>query len=179
MKKRDRNMVIDFVKKLLVVIPVLLLQVLALNRIHLFGYATPFFFIYLILISDVKTNPAERMLWAFFMGLITDVYSNTPGMHAASATLLAAIQPWLLGLFISLDKREQFVPGVETMNTRQFFLYLTTGTLVHHIAYFLLKTFSFQDWSALLLRIVVSAVLTMLLMIASEYIFRVKRRRRR
>lgn len=172
-------MIIDFLRKLVIAVPVLLLQVLALNHIHLFGYATPFLFIYLILINDVSSTPADRMLWAFFMGLVTDIFSSTPGMHAASATLLAYIQPWLLGLFVSLDKKDQFAPGVETMNTRQFFLYLTAGTLVHHICYFLLKTFSFQDWRVLILRIVASMVLTMLLMAVSEYLFRVKKHRRR
>lgn len=172
-------MVIDFLRKLLIVIPVLLLQVLVLDRIHLFGYATPYLFIFLILISDVKTNPAERMLWAFSMGLVTDLFSSTPGMHAASATLLAAIQPWLLGLFVSMDRREQFVPGLESMNSRQYFLFLTVGTLVHHIVYFILKTFSFQDWSVLILRIGASTLLTVVLMAVCEYVFRVKKRRRR
>jgi len=156
----------------------LMVQILILNRINLLGYATPFFFIYIILILDTKKNPAVRMLWGFFMGLVVDVFSNTPGMHAASLTLLAFIQPALLGLFAHYDKRILFEPAVENINTRQYVFYLILGTLIHHTAYFLLRNFSLYDFSHLLLEILLSTLLSVLLMVAFEYAFRVKRRRR-
>ena len=75
-----------------------LLQVLILNNVHIAGYATPFLYIYLILKfeSDVPRN--VLMLWAFFLGLSVDIFSDTPGMNA-SATVLLAFLLFLLILF--------------------------------------------------------------------------------
>ena len=66
-----------------------LLQVLVLNRMHVAGYATPFFFIYFILKFNSRVGRNVLMLWAFALGLTVDVFGNTPGMNAAAATCLA------------------------------------------------------------------------------------------
>ena len=70
-------------------IGLVLLQVLVLNRMHMNGYATPFFFIYFILKYNSGVSRNTLMVWSFLLGLTVDIFSNTPGMNAAAATLLA------------------------------------------------------------------------------------------
>ena len=72
--------------------------VLILNNVHIVGYATPFLYIYLILKFESDTPRNALMLWAFFLGLAVDVFSDTPGMNAAATVLLAFLRPTFLRL---------------------------------------------------------------------------------
>ena len=86
----------SFVRRLFALIGLVLLQVLFLNRISLFGYVTPLFYIWLIIRFDSAMKRGAILLWAFFMGLIIDLFSGTPGLNAASATVLAMLQPGIV-----------------------------------------------------------------------------------
>ena len=77
-----------------------LFQVLVLNHVHIVGYATPFLYIFLILKFESSVSRNALMLWAFFLGLVIDVFSDTPGMNAAATVLLAFLRPLLLRLFV-------------------------------------------------------------------------------
>lgn len=59
-----------------------LLQVSVFNRIALFGYATPFLFLYFILKLPTTLSANWTMTLSFLMGLVIDIFSNTPGMYA-------------------------------------------------------------------------------------------------
>ena len=43
------------------------------------------------------------LLWCFTIGLVIDAFSNTPGVASASMTLIGALQPVLLELFLPRD----------------------------------------------------------------------------
>ena len=66
-----------------------LLQVLVLNHIHFEQYATPLFYIYFLLKIDSDNSRKGLMLWAFSLGLCIDIFSNTPGLNAATAVCTA------------------------------------------------------------------------------------------
>lgn len=66
-----------------------LVQTQILNHVHIMGYATPMVFIYYILVLNSEISRKTILLQAFVLGLCVDIFSNTPGVNAASATLLA------------------------------------------------------------------------------------------
>ena len=109
-----------------------LLQVLILNNVHIAGYATPFLYIYLILKfeSDVPRN--TLMLWAFFLGLTVDIFSDTPGMNASATVLLAFLRPSFLRLFVPRDTLDTLVPAIRSMGFSPFLKYLIVSVVVHH-----------------------------------------------
>ena len=76
-----------------------LLQVLVLNHIHFEQYATPLFYIYFLLKIDSDNSRKGLMLWAFSLGLCIDIFSNTPGLNAATSVFTAFCRPWILRLF--------------------------------------------------------------------------------
>lgn len=145
-----------------------LLQVLILNNVHIAGYATPFLYIYLILKFESDTSRNVLMLWAFFLGLAVDVFSDTPGMNAAATVLLAFLRPTFLRLFVPRDMLESFVPAIRTMGISPFLKYLITGVFVHHAMLLTIEFFSFAHIGALLLRIVASTLLTVTCIMAIE-----------
>ena len=74
----------------------LVAQVLVLGRIHLFHCATPLFYVYFVTMFARNYPKWALLLWGFFLGLLVDVFYNTPGLAAGSLVLIAAIQPYWL-----------------------------------------------------------------------------------
>ena len=92
-------MTLVYIKRIMAFIVLVFFQVLVFNHVHLFGYATPFLYIYLLLKLNLGTSRAELLIWGFLLGLAVDIFSNTPGVSAASTTFYALLQPILVRLF--------------------------------------------------------------------------------
>lgn len=161
-------MILDYLHKIGWFIGLLLLQVLILNNVHIAGYATPFLYVYLILKLESDTPRNAQMLWAFFLGLAVDIYSDTPGMNAAATVLLAFVRPLLLRLFVPRDTTDSFVPGIHTLGMAPFLKYITASVLLHHCALLGIEFFSTAHVGLLLLRIVASTLLTLGCILALE-----------
>ena len=161
---------VPFIRKLLTLVLLAALQVLFLNRIALFGYVTPLFYIWMIARFDSSMSRSSILLWAFSLGLLIDLFSATPGLNAASATLLAMFQPGLVKLFVTLDRHDVLVPGSLSMGGRQFAGYLLLVTLLHHTVYFILRSIPLGDWPVLALKVVFSSLLTLIIMLVAEHV---------
>lgn len=147
---------------------VALMQILFLNRISLFGYVTPLFYIWLIVRFDSYMKRTSMLLWAFSLGLVLDMFSGTPGLNAASATFLAMVQPGIVKMFVQTERYEQLFPSSATMGGRPFAGYLLLMTVLHHTTYFLLRSIPLGDWSVLVLKVIFSTLLTFIFMIVAE-----------
>lgn len=161
-------MVINYLHKIGWFVGLVLLQVLILNNIDIAGYATPFLYIYLIVKFESDTPRNTLMLWAFFLGLAVDVFSDTPGMNAAASVLLAFMRPLLLRLFIPRDTLDVLAPAVHSMGVSPFLKYLIASILVHHGMLLTLEFFSFAHLGTLLLRILASTLLSVACLMAVE-----------
>lgn len=161
-------MVINYLYKAGWFIGLVLLQVLILNNVYIGGYATPFLYIYLILKTQSDTPRNTQMLWAFFLGLIVDVFSDTLGMNAAATVFLAFVRPKFQQLFTPRETLEAIIPSTRTMGVTPFLKYIIICTLIHHSILFGIEFFSFVHIGNLLLRIVSSTVLTIICTMALE-----------
>lgn len=139
-----------------------------LNKVHILGYATPFLYIYLILKFESDTPRNTLMLWAFALGLLVDIFSDTPGMNAAATVWLAFVRPVVLQLFVPRDTVEAFVPSMRALGIVPFLKYLVVCTLIHHIALLCIESFSFAHLGILLLRIAASTLLSVACILALE-----------
>lgn len=166
-----------FFRRLLWCVVLLAVQILFLNRISLFGCATPCASIILILLLDTNVSPAQRMLWGFCMGLVSDIFTNTPGMQAASLSLVAFAEPAVLKLFISVDRRAHVNPGIVSMGWIPFLLYVLTGSLIFHTIKGLLNMHAGNDWWMFLVGVGLSTVMTTFLISLIELLFRRNQRR--
>ena len=93
-----------------------LLQVLVFNHIHIFGYATPMPFVYLVLMLHSNTPRWMYVMWAFVAGIVIDIFSNTLGECAVAMTFLGLIAPRLLEAFSPADHGDEgFIPSPHTM----------------------------------------------------------------
>ena len=76
----------DFFKRLGWFALFFLAQVIVLGRIHLFHYATPLFYVYFVAMFPRNYPKWSVLLWSFLLGLIIDIFSNTPGLAASVMT---------------------------------------------------------------------------------------------
>jgi rod shape-determining protein MreD len=161
---------VSFMRRFWTLIGLAALQVLFLNRIALFGYVTPLFYIWMIVRFDSSMSRNSILLWSFFIGLAIDISSGTPGLNAASATLLGMFQPGIVKLFVPLDRYDVVVPGKASMG-RAFAGYLFFATVLHHTVYFILRSIPLGDWTVLVAKVLFSSLLTLIFMLVAEYSF--------
>ena len=160
----------NFLRRILSFIVLALVQVLILNKIHLFGYATPMLYVWFILTLEASGGPNKTMLWAFALGLVMDIFGNTPGVHAAATTALAFFKLPLIRLFYIRNENEPFTPSIRSMGATAFRGFALLGILLHHCIVFILEYFSFAHPLQLALSIVCSTILTALFVMAVERI---------
>lgn len=161
----------DFLKHLYLAIFLVLLQVLILNKIHILNCATP---LMLILMPLHFSNTQPRwsiLLWCFTIGLVTDIFSNTPGVASASMTLIGLLQPYILRLFIDkADEEDTIKPSSKSLNWLKYSTYSLILVFILCFTFFTLEAFSFMDITLWLSSIAGSATLTFLMILAIEKI---------
>lgn len=145
-----------------------LIQVLVLNNIHFLRVATPFLYLYFILKMPVGTSRTNVVFFSFLIGLVIDIFSNTPGMHAAACTFAGLIREPLIRLFMGKDLPEGIYPSYKTFGYGGFFRYTLLFVVIHHVTLFLIESLTFFDPLFLALRIGASVVTTILLICTIE-----------
>lgn len=137
-----------------------LIQTQILNHVHIMGYATPMLYIYYLLVLDSEIPRKNILLQAFVLGLCVDIFSNTPGVNAGAATLLAFIRRPLLQMQMLRETTDAYEPGIRSMGIGPFLRYVSGAVLVFVVTVRLMAAFNFAHVGELLLRIVTDAVIT-------------------
>lgn len=161
-------MILDLLKRLLQMIVLLALQVFLFNHIVLMGYATPLVYVAFLLYVPLNANRIGTLVWAFVLGTIVDMFSNTPGVSAFSLTFAAMLQPNLLQAHTPKDALEDMTPNYKTMGTWNHLRYMAVLLFVHHILYFLLESFSFFNLHDMAIAFGISFVVSFILIAVME-----------
>ncbi|MCD7977408.1 MAG: rod shape-determining protein MreD [Tannerellaceae bacterium] len=161
-------MINNIVRGLIYFIILVLVQVLILNNIHFFRIAIPFLYLYFILKLPVGTSRSLVVFLSFLIGLVIDIFSNTPGMHAAACTLTGFLRNGIIQLFMGKDLVGGIFPSYKTFGLGGFFKYTLTCVLLHHTTLFMIESLTFFDPLFLALRILASVLLTTLLICTIE-----------
>ena len=157
-----------FVNRLIMFVVLALVQVLVLNYVWLFNVATPLLYVFFAITFPRNSAKGEVLVWCFMLGLVIDLFSNTPGLASGSMTLIGLLQPYLLELFVPRDSAENMEVSVATLGMGKFFTFSLILTLLYSLLFFALEAFNFFEWQMWLLRSVCSTALTMVLMLAIE-----------
>ena len=84
----DKTLLNNFV----VMIVMVLLQVLIFNNIMLFSVAMGYVFIYTIIRLPMSLHTNWLLTFAFLLGLVIDIFSDTAGVNTISCTILAMVK---------------------------------------------------------------------------------------
>jgi rod shape-determining protein MreD len=153
-----------------ITILLILLQILVLNNIRFGGFVNPYVYIMIILLLPSVTPAWLVLIISFLTGLIIDLFSGSPGMHA-SATLLAGFsRPFVLRLISPSDGYESGSDlSMAAYGFRWFFIYAAIIVLIHHTTLFFLEVFRFTDFFRTILRILLSSLFTVGFILLLEY----------
>ena len=161
-------MSLKFINNIFFFIILLLAQVLVFNHIRVFGFATPLLYVYFVLPTPYEQPRWATLLWCFALGLSIDVFSDMPGVAAASMTLIGLVQPYLLFLFLPRDCPEGLIPSFSNIGVGKYIVYTTVIVLLYCLVFFMLEAFNFYNiiqWAA---SVGGCTVLTLLLILVIE-----------
>lgn len=158
----------EILKRLLAFVLLCLVQALILNRIRLFGFATPLLPVYFVITFHRGYPKWAVLLWSFFLGLCLDSFSNTPGVAAASMTFVALLQPYLLEPFVPRDSTEDLKVSVRSLGWGKFATLAFLLVFIYVLVFFSLEAFSFYNWQQWLMCIGGSTAMTYLFILVIE-----------
>ncbi len=160
-------MKIRYIQEFFLFIFLILLQVIILNRINVLGFATPILYIYFLLKLPFGRNPYYTIISGFLIGLIIDIFLNTPGMNAAATTIVATFRKPILNLFYDREIFEEFIPGINS-GTAQFVKLAVFAVLLHITILFFIESFTLFNAAYTLMRIVASSLISIIIIISFD-----------
>lgn len=161
-------MINNIIRGVVYFVILVLIQVLILNNIHFLRIATPFLYLYFIVKLPVGTSPVKVVFFSFLIGLVIDLFSNTPGMHASACTLAGFCREPLIRFYMGKDLPEGIYPSYRTFGYGGFFRYAFSLVVIQQVALFLVESLTFFDPLFLALRIGASVLTTTLLICTVE-----------
>lgn len=143
-------------------------QVLVLNNVQFLGFINPYIYILFILTLPVQLNRHVTLLLGFLLGIIIDMFSNTPGMHAFATVLISYMRNVTIRLFTSIEEGSNPVPSFYTFGVTSFIKYVFVLVFIHHTTLFLLEAFSLVDFKIIFLKILINTVVTLLIILGIQ-----------
>jgi cell shape-determining protein MreD len=153
-------------------IVLVLLQVLIVQNIRLGSYIILLPYVLFILLLPFETPKLMVLLYAFITGLTIDMFYDTAGMHAAACTLIGFSRYYVLKL---LSPREGYEPGqtpnIDSMGSVWFITYSLIIIFIHHLFFFYLEIFRFNEFFKTLLRVFLSTIGTFCFVYVVQFLF--------
>jgi len=149
-----------------------LFQVLILNNLEpgfgLYAMIYPLF----IFMLPFQMGTVPLMLLSFAFGLVIDSFSNTFGLHASSAVVMAFFRPIIFKWLSPRDGYETVeAVNVYSMGGRWFLYAYGTLLLIHHTWFFAIESFKLNEFIWILLKIAISVPSSFLLSLLVQFIF--------
>ncbi|MBC7863102.1 MAG: Rod shape-determining protein MreD [Bacteroidia bacterium] len=149
-----------------------LLQVLIIQNINFGTYFVPMAQVIIILLLPLQLERVWVLLICFFVGLTLDPFYNQQGLHSAAMVFLGFLRPFVLKAIAPREGYEDFMkPTVQSMGIAWFATY--SGLLIfgHHLFFFYLEIFRFNEFWSTMLRVLCSSVATFVLILILQYLF--------
>jgi cell shape-determining protein MreD len=151
----------------------LLIQVIILNEVPpLHQFITPYLYFTFLLWLPFGTNRLTLTILGFVLGYSLDVFTNTPGLHAAAATLVGYVRPTVLNLLLAQETSEEVnkEPSVGTMGWGPFLIYVFLLTFVHHFYLVLLEWLQFGNFTYFIGKVIATSLMSVLLILLVELV---------
>jgi rod shape-determining protein MreD len=152
----------------------ILVQFFVLDKIHLHKMVTPYIYYLFIIWLPFSLPRGWQMIIAFLLGFVLDSFRHQPGFHTAACVLIAYLRPFLINLLIPHEGADANYdePSVKSLGGYlRYFIFIATLTLIHHGWLFLLEAWQFGNIWYFLVKTLLSAVVSLVLIIVTEMLF--------
>jgi hypothetical protein len=118
-------------------------------------------------------NRMSMMLVSFLFGLTLDYFTQTPGLHAASCTLIAYLRPFVVNILLPQEGAEQNYksPSPISMGWAPYAVYVLVLTLVHNSYLVLLEWLQFGSFLFFLGKVLATSGISLMLILITELLF--------
>ena len=120
--------------------------------------------------NPVKNNRLLFMFLSFMLGLFVDIFSDSGGVHAASAVTLAFIRPPVLKFSFGMIYEHQTIKFSNTEFGNRL-IYFTIMVVIHHLILFSLEVFNISNIILILKKTLFSSIFTILLCVLISVLF--------
>lgn len=117
----------------------LVMQLPFLYKLVLFNTAFSFQYIGFVLLLPLGLSVGISMGIAFFAGLVIDIFSSTPGVHASACVLVAFVRVNWFRIMVDDDIDENLNVSWNNLNLWGAVKYLTPLICLHSIVVFLVE----------------------------------------
>jgi hypothetical protein len=151
-----------------------LLQVLFLNNINFVSYINPLVYLILIITLPQDTEKWFLIIYAFFLGVLLDLFEGNIGLNSSSLVFISFFKPYLTKVLIpknSIDEKDKL--ELKKLGIKTFSIYALILIFIHNLFLFLLEKFSFSFILPLLLEIILSTIITFIIILIFQ-LFRFK-----
>jgi hypothetical protein len=152
------------------------MQVPLLYKYILFDVAFGFIYVGFLAFIPFRTPPTIQLSIGFLIGLVMDIFSNTPGMHASASVLIMFVKDYWL-VFVAEDPEEEVNTSVVTLGSIPSFLYLLPLILTHHLIIFSVEYGRIAGFGNVFFKIIWSALLSFVTIYIINFLIAPRKRR--
>lgn len=164
----------DLLKNIIRFAVFILVQVFILNRVPpLHQFVVPYLYFLFLLWLPFRMPRMGLTLLGFLFGLTLDMFTNTPGLHAAACTLVAYLRPFLISLMMPKEKTEisYSEPSATSMGWMPYTVYVLLLTVFHHGYLVFLEWLQFGNFWFFMGKVLATTGISMVLVAITELLF--------
>ncbi len=161
-----------FGRNIIQFIVLIVLQVLIINNINIGAWGiTPFFFILFILLLPFNTPNWVLIVTAFLLGIIVDIFSDTLGLNASAAVMMAFARPLVLNVISLRETYDTAMrPRVHYFGLEWFLKYSFSLTFIHQLMYYWVDAWSFSAIFIVFMKAILGALITTIFIVLSQFL---------
>ncbi|HQP76454.1 MAG TPA: hypothetical protein PL069_03545 [Saprospiraceae bacterium] len=129
----------------------------------------------IIMLLPMRTPGALILVIAFVLGILVDMFYNTPGVHASACVFTGFIRPFVLS---RLEPRGGYTvdssPTIIAYGNRWFLFYSSILLLLHLFFLFSVQKFTFVYFLEIITRTFLSFIASMIFILVYMYLFNPK-----
>jgi hypothetical protein len=162
----------QIIKHIIRFVVLVIFQSLILNQLEIgFGIQLMIYPL-LIVLLPFELGTVYLLFIAFFMGMAIDSISNTYGLHTSSLLLIAYLRPQIFKMFAPRDGYDNLKEGnIYEMGPRWFISVFGLMLFIHHLWFFTLEIFRFNDILFILQKTLLSLPLSFLICLLTQALF--------
>lgn len=151
-----------------------LVQVFIVNQIDLGifnSYVSPLIYLSFLLTFSTKVSKYTTMVVALILGITIDMFLNTEGIHTSACLFLALVRPLLLRRIQTsnpLDNVQELTVYTEDIQKYALYSFLLIGAFFFWL--FLMEEFSFISLPIILLKTLLSTIVSTFLILIGQYL---------
>lgn len=170
-------MAIEIIRHILAALLLLVFQVFLIQEINFSYLIKPMPYVYLLLVLPFSFNKYLQLAFAFALGFLIDILSDTYGMNTSASLLLVFIRNYWDETFDkeSMEREGFYYLTWDAKGPSYYFIYIGTLVFSHHLLFFILQYFKFSAFFKILSTTLLSTIITLLILMIIRLLFQRRR----